>query len=208
VSLLVALLFGLHPLRVESVAWVTERKDVLFSLFFLATLIFYLLYHMTRKVRNYYLALVMFVLSALSKGMAITLPFVLLLLDYYTKRRFTRRLIFEKIPFFAVALVFGLLAVFAQFPSIARRTESLVSFPNTIFIASRNLLFYLLKLALPVKLSALYPYPELSGNALPIIFYVSPVINFYAQIFQSAYLWQYFFLAQYCNRHWDNTSCW
>lgn len=176
VSLLVALFFGLHPLRVESVAWVTERKDVLFSLFFLATLIFYLLYHMTRKVRNYCLALVMFVLSALSKGMAITLPFVLLLLDYYTKRRFTRKLIFEKIPFFAVALVFGLLAVFAQFPSIARRTESLVSFPNTIFIAGRNLLFYLLKLALPVRLSALYPYPDLSGNALPIIFYVSPVI--------------------------------
>lgn len=176
VSLLVVLFFGLHPLRVESVAWVTERKDVLFSLFFLATLIFYLLYHMTKKVRNYCLALVMFVLSALSKGMAITLPFVLLLLDYYTKRRFTRKLIFEKIPFFAVALVFGLLAVFAQFPSIARRTESLVSFPNTIFIAGRNLLFYLLKLALPVRLSALYPYPELSGNALPIIFYVSPVI--------------------------------
>lgn len=176
VSLLVALFFGLHPLRVESVAWVTERKDVLFSLFFLATLIFYLLYHTTSKVRNYCLALVMFVLSALSKGMAITLPFVLLLLDHYTKRRFTRKLIFEKIPFFAVALVFGLLAVFAQFPSIARRTESLVNFPNTIFIAGRNLLFYLLKLALPVRLSALYPYPELSGNALPIIFYVSPVI--------------------------------
>ncbi len=176
ISLLVALFFGLHPLRVESVAWVTERKDVLFSLFFLATLIFYLLHHTTRKVRNYCLALVMFVLSALSKGMAITLPFVLLLLDYYTKRRFTRKLIFEKIPFFAVALVFGFLAVFAQFPSIARRTESLVSFPNTIFIAGHNLLFYLLKLALPVRLSALYPYPDLSGNALPIIFYVSPAI--------------------------------
>jgi len=176
VSLLVALFFGLHPLRVESVAWVTERKDVLFSLFFLATLIFYLLYHMTSKVRNYCLALVMFVLSVLSKGMAITLPFVLLLLDYYTKRRFTRKLIFEKIPFFAVALIFGLLAVFAQFPSIARRTESLVSFPNTIFIAGHNLLFYLLKLALPVKLSALYPYPNLSGSALPWLFYISPLI--------------------------------
>lgn len=175
-SLLVALLFGLHPLRVESVAWVTERKDVLFSLFFLAALIFYLLYHTTKKVRNYCLALVMFVLSALSKGMAITLPFVLLLLDYYTKRRFTMKLIFEKIPFFAVTLVFGLLAVFAQFPSIARRVEPLVTFPSTIFIACRNIWFYLLKLVLPVKLSALYPYPELSGNALPIIFYVSPVI--------------------------------
>lgn len=176
ISLITALLFGLHPLRVESVAWVTERKDVLFSLFFLSTLIFYLLYHTTRKVRNYCLALVMFILSALSKGMAITLPFVLLLLDYYTKRRFTRKLIFEKIPFFAVTLVFGLLAVFAQFPSIARRVEPLVTFPNTIFIAGRNLLFYLLKLALPVRLSALYPYPNLSGSALPWLFYISPLI--------------------------------
>ncbi|MGB3479578.1 MAG: tetratricopeptide repeat protein [bacterium] len=176
ISLITVLLFGLHPLRVESVAWVTERKDVLFSLFFLSALIFYLLYQKTKRVRDYSISIIMFILSALSKGMAVTLPFVVLLLDFYLKRRFNKKLLFEKIPYFLIALVFGLLAVFAQFPSIARRVEPLVTFPNTIFIACRNICFYLLKLVLPVKLSALYPYPELSGNALPIIFYVSPVI--------------------------------
>ncbi|MGB3340576.1 MAG: tetratricopeptide repeat protein [bacterium] len=176
ISLITALLFGLHPLRVESVAWVTERKDVLFSLFFLGALIFYLFYQKTAKVRDYCISIIMFILSALSKGMAVALPLVVLLFDYYLKRRFNKKLIFEKIPYFLIALAFGLLAVFAQFPSIARRVEPLVTFPGTIFIACCNILFYLLKLVLPVRLSAIYPYPNLSGSTLPMIFYVSPLI--------------------------------
>jgi len=175
-SLITALLFGLHPLRVESVAWVTERKDVLFALFFLSTLIFYLLYQKTARVRHYFISILMFILSALSKGMAVTLPFVILLFDYYLKRRFDKKLFLEKIPYFLIAIFFALLAVFAQFPSIARRVEPLVVFPSTLFIACRNIWFYLLKLLLPVKLSALYPYPDLSGSTLPIIFYLSPLI--------------------------------
>lgn len=176
ISLMTALLFGLHPLRVESVAWVTERKDVLFSLFFLSSLIFYLLYKKTKKIMGYIISLILFFFSALSKGMAITLPFIVLLLDYYAKRRFDKKILLEKIPYFMIAVAFGLLALFAQFPSIARRVEPLVTFPSTILIACRNILFYLFKIILPINLSALYPYPDLSSSTLPVIFYIAPFI--------------------------------
>ncbi len=92
-SLFVALLFGLHPLRVESVAWVSERKDVLSALFWMLTLWTYVEYakskatHPRRASINYLLALVFFALGLMSKAMVVTLPFVLLLLDYWPLRR-------------------------------------------------------------------------------------------------------------------------
>src|SRR5208337_1777633 len=93
-SLLVAALFAFHPLRVESVAWVTERKDVLSGFFGLLTLIFYVRYAQTKQTfnsqpstLNYFLALFFFALGLMSKPMLVTWPFVMLLLDYWPLKR-------------------------------------------------------------------------------------------------------------------------
>ena len=105
-SLVVSLLFGIHPLHVESVAWISERKDLLCSFFFLGSLVVYLTYLKTRRRRFYFLSLFLFLLSLLSKSMAVTLPLVLVLCDYLLDRKFDRKCLIEKIPFLGNGLYF------------------------------------------------------------------------------------------------------
>ncbi len=175
VSLIAALLFGIHPLRVESVAWVTERKDVLYSVFFLGSIIFYLYYKKVQNLRNYYLSLFLFILSCMAKGVAVTLPFVLPVFDYFFKRKFNKKLLIEKIPFFGVALIFAAIAMIIQRQTQILQQESFFGLQN-IFIACYGLVFYLTKTLLPFNLSAMYPYPEGNGALLPPIFLFSPII--------------------------------
>ena len=105
-SLVVSLLFGIHPLHVESVAWIFERKDLLYSFFFLGSLIVYLAYLKTRGVRYYALSLFLFLLSLFLKSMAVTLPFVLVLCDTLLHRKIDRKCLIEKIPFLVTAFIF------------------------------------------------------------------------------------------------------
>ncbi len=105
-SLVVSLLFGIHPLHVESVAWISERKDVLCSFFFLGSLVVYLTYLKTRRMRAYFLSLFLFLLSLLSKSMAVTLPLVLVLCDTLLDRKFDRKCSDRKDPLFGNGLYF------------------------------------------------------------------------------------------------------
>jgi len=174
VSLIVALLFGIHPLHVESVAWVSERKDVLYSLFFLSGIIAYI-YSLREKINVYhYITFFLFILSLLVKPMGLTFPFILLLCDYILYIKLDKDNIKRKAVFFVTSgifLVFTL--VFAS--GYSSRQPSFV-FLDSIFIANYALLFYLSKIILPVKLCALYPYPQKNGNLLPFIFLISPLI--------------------------------
>jgi tetratricopeptide (TPR) repeat protein len=157
IGFIVALLFGIHPLHVESVVWISERKDVLYAFFFLSSLICYLLYLRERYTKSYYsLALLFFILSLFSKSMAVTLPLVLFLFDMLFHHPFNRRTLFEKVPFFALAVTFGIITLFSQSTSIRHD----ISFLKSPFIASYGLVFYLTKLVLPINLSCIYPYPE------------------------------------------------
>jgi len=104
-----ALLFGIHPMRVESVAWVTERKDLLYGFFCLAALLTYIHYIVSGKNKQLLLVFIFFVLSLLSKGQAVSLPFALILLDWYFKRKIDRKAIMEKVVFFTVSLITGLM---------------------------------------------------------------------------------------------------
>ena len=160
ISLITALLFGIHPLHVESVAWVSERKDVLSTLFFLQGAIFFLLYKKNNKSRYYYLSLFVFILSLLSKAMAVTLPFVLLLCDYFRNRRFNRSTLLEKIPFLLVSVVFVADTLFIFKSSGQISVEHLFSLFDNLLIACRSVMLYLAKTVLPINLSANYAYPR------------------------------------------------
>lgn len=177
VAFLAALLFGIHPMHVESVAWVSERKDVLYVFFFLAGALTYLRYLEKRTLATLGLTFVLFLLSCLSKGMAVVFPVIQVLLDYWKGRPILeRRAIVEKIPFFATALLFGLIAMDVQaggdFHGVFIR-DGLRAIPKTIlFSPFQRILFstyahsmYVWKLFVPVHLSAFYPYPETLAQA-------------------------------------------
>ncbi|MBI5587948.1 MAG: tetratricopeptide repeat protein [Deltaproteobacteria bacterium] len=175
-----ALLFGLHPLHVESVAWVSERKDVLCGFFFILSILSYLKYGnpvYSGRALHYTASLVFFALALLAKPMAITLPVVLLILDYYPLERFAGegrlsgawKAVSEKAPFFLLSAASALLTVWAQREGHAFGT--LEEYPPgvRVLVAVRSSVFYLYKMAVPTGLAPIYPYPagpELYNAAL------------------------------------------
>jgi tetratricopeptide (TPR) repeat protein len=165
-----AALFGVHPMHVESVAWVAERKDVLYAFFYIAGLIAYLR-HVDRKQPAWLAAaLVLFVLSAASKPAAVVFPLTILAIDWFRKRRFTRSVWLEKAPFFLVALIDGILTLRVQ-QSSGAITEHWGPFQKLLF-AAYGLVMYVVKLFVPVRLSAIYPYPSLAPGAIGPEYYV------------------------------------
>ncbi|MFK8102428.1 MAG: tetratricopeptide repeat protein [Saprospiraceae bacterium] len=178
VAWIAAFIFGLHPMHVESVAWISERKDVLYAFFFLLSMISYLRYVRQMKANYLYAALFLFVLACLSKAMAVVLAPILLLLDYWENRAFTQKSILEKVPFFIVALVFGLLAVKVQSEGGAVATYDTFSTFQRFNFAGYGFVMYIYKFFFPLQVSTFYPYPNLtaSGN-LPSIFYVTPILS-------------------------------
>lgn len=176
VALLSALLFGIHPLHVESVAWAAERKDLLYAMFFLASLIFYLRYiRSDEKYKFLFFAFLMFTLSIFSKAMAASLPPVLVLIDFYSGRKFNMKIVLEKIPFFALAIVFGYISAHTA-STTGQVSLNVFTLPERILIANFNLLAYVCKLILPVQLSSFYPYPSRVDGHLPYYMYIAPVV--------------------------------
>ena len=175
-SFIVGILFGIHPLHVESVAWIAERKDVLYALFFLGAIISFLQYRQSgRNKRYYYVSLFLFLLSCLSKGMAVTLPLVLLLIDYYLDKKINKRAVIEKIPFLITSLLFGIVAILAQRAQGAVGDTAVYSVLDTVFIACYGVVFYIVKAVVPINLSAMYPYPGKPEGMLPTLYLISPV---------------------------------
>lgn len=177
-SAMVAALFAWHPLHVESVAWVSERKDVLSTLFLLLSLWFYTEYKHARQSKPaprrvvfvYITAFVCFLLGLLSKPMLVTLPFLLLLLDVWPLQRISLRrdagrdwaaLLWEKWPFFALGFAFCLVTFWAQKKGGA--VASLDHLPLDVRIANAVVAYatYLRKMAWPTDLAVFYPHPGL-----------------------------------------------
>jgi tetratricopeptide (TPR) repeat protein len=176
VAVITALLFGIHPMHVESVLWLSERKDVLYSFFFLGSLISYLYFLKEKKERFYYLSIFIFILSLLSKSMAITLPFILLLCDYILNKKIDKDNLIGKLPFFALSLVFAVVTVLGHYEPGVKGREFSFSFIGNFVSACQNLVFYLIKLFLPFQLSCIYPTPDRIQNIPQIIFFFAPLI--------------------------------
>ncbi len=173
-AFLVMVLFAIHPTRVESVAWVTERKDVLFTLFYLLSLMQYLFYLNKREIKNILCCFLFFLLALLSKPAAVSLPLVLLLMDYHSESGLGKREWLEKIPFVFLSLIFGVIAIYAARIPFPEHYPYLpeFSFINRIFLSSVALYLYIYKLFIPSDLSAFYPLPSASAF-LPPFYYIS-----------------------------------
>ena len=159
-----ALLFGIHPLHVESVAWISERKDVLSGFFYLLSLLAYFkyVYSMDSKRLIYYGAcLIFFIMALMSKPTAVSLPLVLLILDFYPLGRLSnlKAALVEKLPFLALSLLLSLITIWVH--QLGEVLKTLETYPLMlrIFVALRAFIFYLVKMILPFNLAPYYPYP-------------------------------------------------
>lgn len=180
IAFITALLFGVHTFHVESVAWVSERKDVLYALFFVLSLISYVKYIDQKKIAFYILALFLFVLSLFSKGQAVSLSITLIAVDFLRNRNLLNiKVIAEKLSFIALSIFFGLIAVSAQEQSEAIIPTEAYSFFQRIIIASFAFTTYILKLILPIDLSAINPYPDIIHKTLPAYYalYLIPALT-------------------------------
>lgn len=170
-SAFVAIVFAIHPLRVESVAWVAERKDVLSGVFFMLTLGAYLRYvRRPWSASRYLLVFFLFALGLMAKPMLVTVPFVLLLLDYWPLNRFApagdlgdknlrrRNLVLEKLPLLALAAASGVATLFAQ--KVAIRPLAKIPMPLRVENAAVSCLDYLRQMFWPSDLAVFYPSPR------------------------------------------------
>ena len=173
-----AVLFGVHPMRVESVAWIAERKDVLYSLFYLAALVSHVRFIQVddQSKKQYRLTLLFFFLALLSKIEAVTLPLSMLLIDYYLERPLKFSLIREKIPHFLLSLLFGCLGIFILSRTGLLSVNHEIGFADRLFYGLFTLTCYIFKFLIPYQQSAIYPYPVASGHSLPWLLYVNPVV--------------------------------
>jgi hypothetical protein len=156
VAVLTAAIFGIHPLRVESVAWATERKDVLYAFFYLLALLAYLRWVVKGKHGAYWVCLLLFIGSALSKSTAVTFPFVLVLLDVFWRRRDA---LWEKIPFLVVCVIVGAATLVAQAGGTGETVLGTGAIPlwARFGLVGYCALFYVSKFFWPFHLSAAYP---------------------------------------------------
>lgn len=195
---LVALFFGLHPLHAESVAWISARKDVMYAAGFLFSVLYYYRFCMTGKVWFYRLSLAGFIWACLCKPMAISLPLVLILIDYFSERKASlRERIFEKFPFFFLALVLGWFTFLAQVDAGA---VSRLPGWDSLWFSATAFLFYVTKTILPFRLSAYYPYPDQPdfGDYTAPIFLIVLLFAFYRWFRLSkitVFGWGFFFVC-------------
>ncbi|NNG00931.1 MAG: tetratricopeptide repeat protein [Desulfobacteraceae bacterium] len=170
---IVAALFVLHPLRVESVAWVSERKDVLAGTFWMLSLIGYMRYCREFKPGVYLCVLLSFICGLLAKPMVITLPCVLLLLDVWPLQRLNLqgglkrlfhhdnlKILAEKIPFFVLSILAATITIIAQNSGGAIRSVKIFPLAERIGNAFISYIAYLVNLIRPVDLAVFYPYPQ------------------------------------------------
>ena len=172
VAVFTSLIFGIHPMHVESVAWVSERKDVLYACFFLLAMLQYWSFLETARRIKFLYCFIFFILSLLSKPAAIILPFVLLLLDYWRGRSFTWKVWAEKTPFFIFSLLFGFITIKVQ---AADAIVGLDTYPlwSRFFFACYTIMIYAARFFVPYPLSAFHPYPSVDALGLPVL--LSPV---------------------------------
>lgn len=168
VALFCGLIFAIHPLNTEAVAWASARKDTLSTFFFLLSLIGYLYFRSNHRDRSklwYALSLVAFLFGLLSKVMIVMLPIVLLLIDYVEKRKWSWNVLIEKVPYFILSGIFGVVALLGKSNVVGESTIF-----QKMLMACKSTIFYLEKLFVPINLSVIYPYTKTITLSSPDFF--------------------------------------
>ena len=155
-----ALIFGLHPITVESIPWVAERKTLLTAFFAILCFIFYVQYTRRPGLMRYTICLILYILALMSKPTSLMLPVLMLLLDFWPLNRLNRRALLEKIPLLVIASLFALIAFLSQ-----AKTSAVImpgEYPPLAIplVVCHNIVFYLWKVLWPTHISAFYPYPR------------------------------------------------
>lgn len=174
VAFLLALFFGIHPMHVSSVAWIAERKDVLYTFFFLLGLLSYQQYLAKEKTSWLLYTFLAFIASVFSKPSAVVFPLILLVIDYWQHRSWDKKLLLEKVPFFIVSLIFGLITIAVQ-KDTAIGSWQAYTLVERILFASYGFLTYIFKLIIPFPIVAYYPYPDVK-EGLSFIYWISPFL--------------------------------
>jgi len=170
----VGLLFGVHPMTVEPIPWVGERKTLLAAFFSLWSLIFYVYsrttHHAQRKTVLLYIgSLIAYLLALMSKPTSTPLPLVMLLLDYWPLRRLSWKAILEKVPFFALGGISAIITVVSQTRTGGSTMPSEFGPMRIILVLCHNIIFYLYKIIWPVNLSSHYPFPKPLNLSQPMV---------------------------------------
>ncbi len=154
------LLYGVHPITIESVAWISERKTVLAAFFALWCLVLYLLYVRRRSRLSGAMCLAAYVLSLLSKPGVIGMPVLLLLLDYWPLKRLGKKAVLEKLPLFVIAGVVAVVTFLSQSRAASVTMPGQSGLVRVIFVFCHNIVFYLYNFIWPANLSWYYPFPR------------------------------------------------
>ena len=161
-AILIATLFLIHPQHIESVAWIAECKDVLYTLFYLLALLFHVDFKSSGNKKFYFGCFLFFILSCLSKPMAVSFPIIIILIDYFIYNEKALKQHFNKIPFIIISVLFSAIAI--KFMSANSLENEMVGYStlNKLIFPFYELGFYIFKLILPINLSAIYQMPDIN----------------------------------------------
>ena len=170
ISIITSFLFAVHSMHIESVAWISERKDLLYAMYFLLSLIMYIKYVKSSQIRFYVFSLVLFLFSLFSKGLAVALAPTIVAIDFFLKRKiFSKKVIIEKIPFLIFAIFFSIVGSFG-FNNLSKAAD--FSLFGKLLSTGYVFFHYFIKMFIPYGLSAYHPYPSEIESSYPSIFYL------------------------------------
>ncbi len=176
IPLITTFIFALHPMHVESVAWIAERKDVLYTMFFLLSLLFYVKFIKEKPtIKVLVIAFLFFICALLSKSAAVTAPLIMLLTVYYIRKKVEVKDLLHLAPFFILSLIFGIIAIKTQEHAIGN-LNAMYPGINRVLIVTYAIYFYIARFFLPYNLSALHGFPTLSNGLLPMEYYLAPAV--------------------------------
>ncbi|SDL78003.1 Uncharacterised protein [Sphingobacterium mizutaii] len=177
-----ALIFGIHPMQVESVIWISASKILLFSLFSILSIWSYLVSKEQGGGYKYYLlSLLFFIMSILSKEQAVILPVVILLIEILVEKKPVqkKKIIYRTVIFFFIALIFGVLSIIIQEKGFGDRLETqYYPLSERLILACFAIVEYIYKIIAPINLNKFYAFPYTPGTSIPVYFYVYPIIFF------------------------------
>jgi len=169
IAALVGLIFGLHPMTVEPIPWVGERKTLLAAFFAIWCLIFYVRFTKRKSWVLYTFSCLFYFLALMSKPTSTPLPALMLLMDYWPLRRLNKKSFIEKLPLFAIGAVSAAVTYISQERTAVAILQTGRGLEGILFFLCHNIFFYLYKIFLPINLTSHYPYPEPLNLSNPVI---------------------------------------